>query len=373
MAASANDKMRKVKGFFSTTLSSQKNSGAASMSLSDATGVPTTTGLIFTVGRVNSQGVSTPSTRAIYKGTLSGTTVSNLSLVEGTDQTHAAGTVVEMTWTETHVNDLIDALTAEHSQLDGTHTNITATGLTISSVTWASLITGWQQAGETWTYSAWDSTNKTGTITVPSDATTKYTAGMRIRISQSTGGTKYFIITKVATTELSVYGGTDYTLNNETISSPFYSVHKAPYGFPLNPAKWTVTASSSSDRSISGTSYGSLTDTISVPIGLWRLHMRATFGKGTAASTTNDLYHISLSSDGSTETNTNLTAFANFRFGASGASSSGAITSTTEDFVSVTSATTFTLIGKKNSGADNGLVGGSIFHPTVFRAICAYL
>lgn len=133
MAASANDKMRKVKGFFSTTLSSQKNSGAASMSLSDATGVPTTTGLIFTVGRVDSQGTSTPSTRAIYKGTLSGTTVSNLALVEGTDQTHAAGTVVEMTWTETHVNDLVDALTAEHSQLDGTHTDITADSITVNA------------------------------------------------------------------------------------------------------------------------------------------------------------------------------------------------------------------------------------------------
>lgn len=237
----------------------------------------------------------------------------------------------------------------------------------------ASVDSGWREVTDSWAYASYDSTNKTGVITVPSDATTTYSAGMRVRFSQATDGVKYGIITKVAATALTVYLGTDYDLDNESISSTYYSVHKAPYGFPLNPAKWTVTASSSSDRSISATSYGSLTDTIGVPIGLWRLHMRATFGKGTAASTTNDLYHITLSSDGSTETNTNLTAFANFRFGASGASSSGAITSSTEDFVSVTAATTFTLLGKKNSGADNGLVGGSSFHPTVFRAICAYL
>lgn len=131
MAASILDKFKKGYGFFSTTLSAQKNSGASSMSLSDATGLPTTTGLVFTVGRVNSSGTSTPSTRAIYKGTLSGTTVSNLTLTEGTDQTHAAGTVVEITFTATHWNDAVDGIVAEHNQ-DGTHAAITATSLTTS-------------------------------------------------------------------------------------------------------------------------------------------------------------------------------------------------------------------------------------------------
>ena len=128
MAAAITDKFKKGYGFFSTTLSAQKNSGASSMSLSDATGVPTTTGLVFTVGRVNSSGTSTPSTRAIYKGTLSGTTVSNLTLTEGTDQTHAAGTVVEITFTATHWNDAVDGIVAEHNQ-DGTHAAITATSI----------------------------------------------------------------------------------------------------------------------------------------------------------------------------------------------------------------------------------------------------
>lgn len=130
MAAAITDKFKKGYGFFSTTLSAQKNSGASSMSLSDATGVPTTTGLVFTVGRVNSSGTSTPSTRAIYKGTLSGTTVSNLTLTEGTDQTHAAGTVVEITFTATHWNDAVDGILVEHEQ-DGTHKAITTPSIVI--------------------------------------------------------------------------------------------------------------------------------------------------------------------------------------------------------------------------------------------------
>ena len=132
MAAAITDKFKKGYGFFSTTLSAQKNSGASSMSLSDATGVPTTTGLVFTVGRVNSAGTSTPTTRAIYKGTLSGTTVSNLTLTEGTDQTHAAGSVVEITFTATHWNDAIDGLLVEHNQ-DGTHAAITATSVNVTA------------------------------------------------------------------------------------------------------------------------------------------------------------------------------------------------------------------------------------------------
>lgn len=91
---------------------------------------------------------------------------------------------------------------------------------------------GWTASGESWSYSAWNSTLKRGTITVPSDATTKYTAGMFVRFSQSTGGTKYGKIISVTSTTLVVYMGS-YTLNNEAISSPVYSPLQTPYGLPL--------------------------------------------------------------------------------------------------------------------------------------------
>lgn len=129
MAASINDKWRKGAAAFSTTLASQKASSATSMSLSSSTGVPTDTAVDFTVGRVDSSGTRTPSTKAVYTGTLSGTTVSNLTLIEGTDQLHAAGTVVEITFTKSAWNDAIDSFLTEHNQ-DGTHAAVTATSLT---------------------------------------------------------------------------------------------------------------------------------------------------------------------------------------------------------------------------------------------------
>lgn len=92
---------------------------------------------------------------------------------------------------------------------------------------------GWIATGESWSYSAWNSTLKRGTITVPSDATTKYQKGMFVRFSQSTGGTKWGYIVSVTSTTLVVYMGSS-TLNNEAISSPVYSQLAQPLGVPSN-------------------------------------------------------------------------------------------------------------------------------------------
>ena len=133
MPASINDKFRKVYQTFSTTLSAQKALAAGTMSLSSATGVPTDTAVDFTVGRVDANGTRTPSAKAVYKGTLSGTTVSNLTLIEGTDQLHNAGTVVEITWTATTWNNAVDAILTQHNQ-DGTHGVVTATSVSTDTV-----------------------------------------------------------------------------------------------------------------------------------------------------------------------------------------------------------------------------------------------
>ena len=76
----------------------------------------------------------------------------------------------------------------------------------------------WTPAEETWSYSSWSSTTRIGIITVPTDATTKYSAGMRVVFSQSTGGTKYGIIVAVSATTLTVFFPSGTTFNNETIS-----------------------------------------------------------------------------------------------------------------------------------------------------------
>lgn len=127
---------------------------------------------------------------------------------------------------------------------------------------------------DTWTYAS------ASTITVPSGAAAKYSPGMRVKLTQTT--VKYFIITAVADTLLTVYGGTDYTVANAAIAGTSYSSVKAPLGFPLDPALWTVivedTQRLDKTNCTAGTWYGGANAwtsgtnvTITVPIGVWKL------------------------------------------------------------------------------------------------------
>lgn len=142
-----------------------------------------------------------------------------------------------------------------------------------STVTVAAAADGWYAAGETWTYASAD--DPTFTFTIPGDLTTKYSAGMRVKLTQTT--TKYFIITKVehavGTTTVTVYGGTDYDLANAAITNPYYSMFKAPFGFPLDPAKWTVSLVDTADRSqsspVQNTWYNNAALTLDIPVGIW--------------------------------------------------------------------------------------------------------
>lgn len=140
---------------------------------------------------------------------------------------------------------------------------------------------GWITANETWTYASADS--PIFTFTISGDKTGKYSVGMKLRISQSTGGVKYGIIHAIAysapNTTVTVYMGTDYTLNNETISSPCYSPVRCPYGFPMNPDKWSVEStkgfSNLGGAATQNVYYNLGTWTIVVPIGVWKFDYEA--------------------------------------------------------------------------------------------------
>lgn len=94
---------------------------------------------------------------------------------------------------------------------------------------------GWLNAGETWTYAS------ATTITVPSDATTKYSPGDRIRLKQG-GNYKYFYVISVTSTLITITGGSDYTLTNSSITDNYYSKVATPVGFPQY-FNWTPTYS----------------------------------------------------------------------------------------------------------------------------------
>lgn len=143
------------------------------------------------------------------------------------------------------------------------------------------LALGWISANETWTYSSVD--DPTGIITISGDKTTKYSAGMRIKFVNG-GNTICGIITVVAysspntiITFLHEIDPTDslalVLMANSAITVPYYSTQKAPFGFPLSPAKWTVEVTDVTLRSqLNPTvnvwnNLGSLN--IVIPIGNW--------------------------------------------------------------------------------------------------------
>lgn len=229
---------------------------------------------------------------------------------------------------------------------------------------------GWNDANESWSYSSWDATNFTGVITVPTDSTTKYSLGMRVRISQATGGTKYFIVTKIAATAMTVYGGSDYTLNNETVSSPYYSTMKVPFGFPQDPAKWTVTSTDSSDRTWTTgiTNLGS--QQISIPIGSWIVDYQASCWAQGASSTAIN-YSAGLSTANNTFSDAALRTTVEVR-GATGTIRAES-TAIRIKQLTLTSATIYFFNFNGSGAATTGGTFGSTIHPTLLRAVCAYL
>ena len=137
--------------------------------------------------------------------------------------------------------------------------------------------TGWVDAPAL-TFSAADA--PVYTVTCSGDYTYTIPVGARIALTHS-GATKYFIVVKTSysspNTTFTLYGGTDYTLAAGAITNPYYSIVKAPVGFPLDPTKWTVTVTDSTHRSkttdISHSTWYNIDAAaqISVPIGIWNV------------------------------------------------------------------------------------------------------
>lgn len=101
---------------------------------------------------------------------------------------------------------------------------------------------GYQATGESWTFASFNSTTRIGVVNVPSDATTKYSIGMWVRFAQTTGGTKWAIITAVTTSTLTLNMFYNQSLTNEAITTPVYSSLAQPYGAPKLPVRSTDAA-----------------------------------------------------------------------------------------------------------------------------------
>lgn len=158
-----------------------------------------------------------------YSTGLAGSTLAlptaNRGLEGGSAQAHLAGETVKGVLTAGMWNNLIDSVLNLLNQSDG---SVKATAISSGNLaSWD----GWQTANEAWTYAS------ATTITVPSDATTKYAIGDRIKLTQS-ATVKYFYVVGVASTVLTITGGSDYTFTNNAITSNYYSHSASPLNFP---------------------------------------------------------------------------------------------------------------------------------------------
>ncbi len=123
-----------------------------------------------------------------------------------------------------------DTLTITRAQESSTARSVIVGDQIALTVTAAALsglqqLDGWLAVSEAWTYAS------ATTITVPTGATARYQKGDRIKITQS-ATVKYFYIASVATTVLTVTGGSDYTVSNSAISNQAVSHQLSPVGFP---------------------------------------------------------------------------------------------------------------------------------------------
>ena len=88
-----------------------------------------------------------------------------------------------------------------------------------------------------------DGANHIYELTVTGDKTSYFKSGQKIKFTQD-ASTKYAIITYVETsggnTILTVYGGTDYAISANAITSARLAKVNRPYDFNCNESKWTI-------------------------------------------------------------------------------------------------------------------------------------
>jgi hypothetical protein len=91
------------------------------------------------------------------------------------------------------------------------------------------------------------------------------------------------------TTTLTIYSGNDYTLTNTTISSPAINQITCPYDFPSNVEKWTYYVKYypmvSQNPVTAGVWYNLGSQSITVPIGCWKVRATTSFLASQSAGT----------------------------------------------------------------------------------------
>lgn len=232
---------------------------------------------------------------------------------------------------------------------------------------------GWNAANETWTYASSDAPSYT--FTVSGDDTGKYSPGMRVKLTQTS--TEYFIITAVSysspNTTVTLYGGTDYTLANASITNPYYSSAKAPVGFPLNPNKWTVQYSTTNSATQASptvnTWYNLGSESLTIPIGAWNVEYEVTAQTWNSTPVYLSMF-VTLSTSNNSESDSAMTTR---EYNQTGSSTNIIHNQTRNESISLTSKTTYYLNAKTDQSNGASLQFSGQYGDTIIRAVSAYL
>lgn len=236
--------------------------------------------------------------------------------------------------------------------------------------------TGWQLYDTvTPTYTSAD--DPTYTITFASvDLTSVLSVGMKVKFTNNST-TFYGIITAIAfstNTVVTLYGGTDYDVANSAISDFYFSTDRAPQGFPMDPTKWTVQVSDTTQRSqsspVQNTWYNLGSITISIPIGVWDVYYKVS-ARGVYNSNTSENIYSTLSTANNSESDVDFTAYT-FVAGASGNISGGMTTGVRKTLV-LAAKTSYYLNHKTNNTSQTTLVIENAESKCIVSATIAYL
>ncbi|MEO6564924.1 MAG: hypothetical protein ABIO63_02725, partial [Casimicrobiaceae bacterium] len=237
---------------------------------------------------------------------------------------------------------------------------------------------GWILGVNTWSYSSVDGV--TGVISVNADVTGLIGLGYRIGIVQTTQ--KYAMVTKVGAfsggaTLLTCYFGTDYTLANAAITVPKYSPIKAPFGFPMDPDKWTITLSDTTNATqaspTASTWYNLGSLSLAIHIGVWRVFYElAAEVIITLAAAANVGYRTTLSTANNSESDSGMTSVKTSAMPIiTGGNDRTAFHR--EKVLALTSKTTYYLNGFAGGGGATSISFRGDVIATTVKAVCAYL
>lgn len=234
---------------------------------------------------------------------------------------------------------------------------------------------GWNRLKTTFTFVSWDSTTYTGVVSTNIDLTAYLTAGMKIKLTQNSA-VKYAFITAITSTQITLFMGTDYTLTNGGITDAYYSIVRAPYGFPLNPDKWTIKFTSNTliqNEAATNETWWNLTNCfLDVPIGNWELSYNSYLYVKTKSANVYVVCRSTLSTANNSESDTEYTCCIGYDAASSILSISGSQLKTKS--INLTVKTPYYLNYSGFTGAGTMIIGNTPELKYIcIKAICSYL